>query len=225
LNNSSPRAFERVTTPTEAVDRLAELYDSASKALREAVERFLNEGVQPSPEIRAKFRYPKLRVTYSPEGVPPSSARAFAKFSEAGVYSTMVTHPEDFRAYLTEQLKPLVEEFGATIEVGVGDHEIPYPYVFESGDELGRGGATAPELARFFPTPSLANIGDEVADGIFDFKLGGERPLALFDAGRVDYSLRRLVHYTGSDWRAMQALLPSASAISAKLGLANADSG
>ena len=30
------------------------------------------------------------------------------------------------------------------------------------------------------------------------------RPLALFDAVRVDFSLRRLVHYTGSDWRAIQ---------------------
>ena len=29
--------------------------------------------------------------------------------------------------------------------------------------------------------------------------------LALFDAVRVDYSLRRLVHYTGSDWRHVQS--------------------
>ena len=29
-------------------------------------------------------------------------------------------------------------------------------------------------------------------------------PLALFDAARVDFSLRRLVHYTGSDWRHVQ---------------------
>src|SRR5215469_17126851 len=30
------------------------------------------------------------------------------------------------------------------------------------------------------------------------------RPLALFDAVRVDYSLRRLRHYTGTDWRDIQ---------------------
>ena len=101
----------------------------------------------------------------------------------------------------------MVEEFGATIEVGVGAQEIPYPYVFESGDELGRGGATASELARFFPIPSLSVVGDEIADGAFEMRPGFERPLALFDAVRVDYSLRRLVHYTGSDWRAMQPYL------------------
>ena len=77
--------------------------------------------------MRARFRYPELRVIYQPEGVPPSSARAFAKFSEPGVYSTTVTQPEDFRAYLLEQLEPLVEEFGATIEVGVGCAGNPLP--------------------------------------------------------------------------------------------------
>ena len=33
---------------------------------------------------------------------------------------------------------------------------------------------------------------------------GGPRPLALFDAVRIDFSLRRLVHYTGTDWRTIQ---------------------
>ena len=202
--NGVTRAFERAATPTEAVDRLAALYAAATGSLRAAVERFLHDGVLPSDEVRATFRYPELRVTYQPEGVPPTSARAFAKFTEAGVYSTTVTQPEDFRGYLLEQLQPLVAEFGADIEVGVGSQEIPYPYVFESGDELGRGGATASELARFFPVPSLADVGDEVADGAFEIRSGLERPIALFDAARVDYSLRRLVHYTGSDWRALQ---------------------
>jgi len=199
-----PRHFQRVATPAQAVDRLCVLYGEATAALREAVERFLRDGVGPSAETRAKFRYPQLRVAYEPEGVPPSSARAFAKFTEAGVYTTTVTQPEAFRAYLLEQLEPLVAEFGATLEVGVGSQEIPYPYVFESGDELGRGGASASELARFFPVPQLALVGDEIADGGFEIKPEAERALALFDAVRVDYSLRRLVHYTGSDWRAMQ---------------------
>jgi AMP nucleosidase len=50
----------------------------------------------------------------------------------------------------------------------------------------------------------LAAVGDEVADGLWRFESWRPRPLALFDALRVDYSLRRLVHYTGSDWRAVQ---------------------
>jgi AMP nucleosidase len=191
-------------TPVEAVDLLIQRYDEAVGALRGAVERFLRAGVAPSPEERARFRYPTLRVVYSPEGAPPANPRAFAKFSAPGVYTTTVTQPADFRAYLLEQLTPLYEEYGAEIEVGAGAQEIAYPYVFESGDELGRGGASAADLARYFPTPSLSVIGDEIADGQFEIRPDVERPLALFDAARVDYSLRRLVHYTGSDWRAMQ---------------------
>ena len=194
--------FTRVTTPREAVDHLARLYEDATHALRSAVERFLRTGEPPSAATRALFRYPELRLIYEPSVPPPSNPRAYAKFNEAGVYAVTVTQPADFRAYLLEQLEPLVSEYGAHIEVGVGDQEIPYPYVIESGDELTRGGADAAELARYFPIPSLATIGDETADG--EFVHDHERPLALFDAPRVDYSLRRLVHYTGSDWRAVQ---------------------
>jgi AMP nucleosidase len=55
-----------------------------------------------------------------------------------------------------------------------------------------------------FPTPRLVEIGDEVPDGVWEYIEGAPRPLSLFDAVRVDYSLRRLVHYTGTDWRDVQ---------------------
>ena len=48
-------------------------------------------------------------------------------------------------------------------------------------------------------------MGDEIADGLWHGEAADEpRPLALFDAVRVDFSLRRLVHYTGADWREIQ---------------------
>ena len=133
--------------------------------------------------------------------MPPIKQRAYAKFQGPGVYATTITQPAFFRNYLLEQLNYLVRDYGATIEVGVSDQEIPYPYVFERGDELGRGAHSAAELAQHFPTPLLAKVGDEIADGTWMFHENEPRPLALFDAARVDYSLRRLVHYTGSDWR------------------------
>jgi AMP nucleosidase len=199
-----PGLFQRAASPTDAVTRLERLYAQSAQAIRAAMARYGEDGRPPSAFERAKFRYPALRVIYAPEGVPPANARAFAKFTEAGIYTTTVTHPRDFAPYLLEQLKPLVGEFGATLETGLSEQEIPYPYVFESGDELGRNGALASDLARFFPAPSLDAVGDEIADGTFDLGKTSERPLALFDAVRVDYSLRRLVHYTGSDWRHMQ---------------------
>ena len=97
--------FERVSTPAEAVDRLEGLYQGATQALRGAVERFLKDGEPPSAATREFFRYPELRLIYEPNGPAPPSPRAYAKFSEAGVYTTTVTQPADFRDYLLERLE------------------------------------------------------------------------------------------------------------------------
>ena len=62
-------------------------------------------------------------------------------------------------------------------------------------------GSTAPrqaELALWFPTTELANIGDEIADGEWVQSAEAPRPLSLFDGPRVDFSLARLRHYTGT---------------------------
>jgi len=192
-------------TPAAAVDRLEELYGKATSALATALDRYLDTRRPPTASTRAGFRYPSLRVVYSDTGRPrPVNRRAFAKLQRAGVYETTITHPGAFRGYLLEQLAPLVSEYGAEIQIDISSQEIPYPYVLERTEEVARLGVTASELARHFPTPQLAAVGDEIADGQWEYREGEPRPLALFDAARVDYSLRRLVHYTGSDWRHVQ---------------------
>ena len=195
----------KILTPGEAIDRLEVIYAASTTALTDALDRYLAKRRPPSLQARATFRYPLLRIYYHDRAQPhPVSRRAFAKLQRYGVFETTITHPAFFRGYLMEQLGPLVEEYGAEIEVAVSDQEIPYPYVLERTEELSRAGVTPGELARHFPTPNLAAVGDEIADGLVDLDDGRALPLALFDAARVDYSLRRLVHYTGSDWRHVQ---------------------
>src|SRR5207253_3589888 len=67
-----------------------------------------------------------------------------------------------------------------------------------------RDGTVVGELATWFPVPLLSVVGDEIADGLWRQVADEPLPLALFDAVRTDYSLRRLVHYTGCDWRQVQ---------------------
>jgi AMP nucleosidase len=188
-----------------AVDRLERLYSEATGALAAALERYLATGEPPSVQARAGFRYPLLRIQHR-DGIstPTVNRRAFARLQRPGIYETTITHPHAFRRYLLEQLCPLIEEYGARVEVSVSAQEIPYPYVLERTDEFVSGRITSADLARHFPTPQLATVGDEIADGEWEFREGQARPLSLFDAARVDYSLRRLVHYTGSDWRHVQ---------------------
>ncbi len=191
-------------TPRQAVAELIRLHGEATGALRAALERYFETRELPSAADRARFRYPELAVTYVAHGPQPSIARAYGKFQGPGTYVTTVTQPDMFQDYLVAQLSYLVEDYGASISVGVSGQEIPYPYVFERGDELGRGAVTSAELASIFPAPMLSAVGDEIADGTYDLPEGAPRPLSLFDAARVDYSLRRIVHYTGTDWRCVQ---------------------
>ena len=130
---------------------------SSCAALGRALDRYL--ATAQAADGRGARRLP---LSAAARRLPPRSARAartrraFAKFQRPGVYETTVTQPRHFRSYLLEQLEPLVAEYGAEIEVGVSDQEIPYPYVLERVDEHRRRGVTAGELARHFPTPLLA---------------------------------------------------------------------
>jgi AMP nucleosidase len=197
-------AFIVVQTAEQAVDRLALLHERATTALNQALKRYLKDRIEPDAEQRAMFRYPELRLTYHCQGEVPQTTRAYAKVQLPGTYSVTVTHPAAFRKYLLEQLVPLMHDFTVTVEVGISQQNIPYPYVVEQGDELAGSGVTAAVLARVFPSTDLSAATDGIADGLYDWENTDPLPLALFDAARVDFSLRRLVHYTGSDWRHVQ---------------------
>nr|WP_294977437.1 AMP nucleosidase [uncultured Pseudomonas sp.] len=191
-------------TAEEAVDQLAVLHERATGALNQALKRYLKERAVPDAEQRSLFRYPELRVVYLCQGEVPSTTRAYAKVQVPGTYAVTITQPKAFRKYLLEQLRPLMDDFTVRVEVGVSQQNIPYPYVVEGGDELGGSGVTAAELARVFPSTDLSATSDGIADGLYEWEGADPMPLALFDAARTDFSLRRMVHYTGSDWRHVQ---------------------
>src|SRR5262245_4553850 len=187
-----------------ALDKLEQIYETASTGLVGALDRYLKMGERP-PKETLNLCYPLLRVVYHDVARPlPTHRRAFGRLQRIGAYETTITHPREFRTYLTEQLQPLATEYGARIEVEPSRQRIPYPYVLDRSEELVGAAVNVADLARHFPTPQLSAVGDEIADGEWDFREGQPRPLALFDAVRVDYSLQRLVHYTGSDWRHVQ---------------------
>jgi len=123
-----------------------------------------------------------LRLIYDCQGEVPSTIRAYAKVQVPGTYSVTVTHPEEFRGYLLDQLGPLLSDYTVRLEVGLSEQNIPYPYVVEQGDELAGSGVTAAELARVFPSTDLSAASDGTADGLYDWENIDPLPLALFDA-------------------------------------------
>ncbi len=182
------------------IDRLCEMFDESVAALRSALAAYLLRGERPDPEARARglFAYPELRIDYSFDSPPHFPPRAFGRLNQPGRYAISVARPRHFRKYLAEQLEYLVRDYQVEISVGPSASEIPYPYVLDGTDDLRLDGATAADLSRWFPATELSHIGDEVADGTWDYARHAERPLALFDGPRVDFSLARLRHYTGT---------------------------
>jgi AMP nucleosidase len=182
------------------LDALIERYERSVTQLRRAIAAYLAKGELPLPAERAQglFAYPELRVDYEAEGRLPRITRAFARLNQSGSYAISITRPRLFRRYLEEQLSLLVRDYKVRVSVGLSDQEIPYPYVLDGSDELSLDGAIATDLARWFPSVRLPDIGDEIADGLFALSADPTRPLSLFEGPRVDFSLARLRHYTGT---------------------------
>lgn len=191
--------MSKLKTPKAVVAALEKQYTASVDNLTAALAKFLKDGTTPSKEDResGKFAYPEIRITYDPDGPSPPYSRAWGKISEPGVYATTITQPSFFRDYLLEQLNPLMKDYDVTVEVHRSNVEIPYAYVWDPEKAAGLEDVSPAELAKWFPAPHLSHIGDEVADGEL-YDAGTERPLALFDASRTDYSLKRLHHYTGT---------------------------
>jgi AMP nucleosidase len=194
----------QINTPVEAVDELERLYTRAVTALVDAIRRYAETGEPPAPEERALFRYPELRVTYLPGGPAPKLARAYGQLMWPGEYGVTVTQPAYFRRYLLEQLELLVGDYGVELSVRVSGSEIPYSFVLDAAGAAAFENVPAEDLARHFPSPRLTQVGDAVVDGLRVERLDGMRPLALFDAPRIDYSLKRIQHYTGAPWSDVQ---------------------
>ena len=78
---------------------------------------------------------------------------------------------------------------------------IPVHFSFAEHDHIE--GSLSPErrllLRDLFDLPDLGAMDDGIANGTFVAAPGQPRPLSLFTAPRVDYSLHRLRHYTGTD--------------------------
>ena len=188
-----------MTQALQIVEELDRLYTASVSRLKEALTAYLADGTVPSLEDRAHgcFAYPEIRLIFRGEGGRPTPMRSFGRLVSPGDYRISVTKPALFADYLIEQLTLLIEDYDVTVEAVAGRQEIPFPYVLDPGHALSLDTVSAAELARFFPATELAHIGDEIADGLW-MTADGNRPLALFDGLRTDFSLARLRHYTGT---------------------------
>ena len=189
-------APERFDDPAAAVARVREIYDGSVAHLREALRRFVAGETLPGP-VRAC--YPVVRVRT--ETVARADSRlSYGFVSGSGVFETTLTRPDLFGDYFGEQFQLLRLNHGVALEIGTSTQPMPVHFSLADNDHLE--GSLPPErrlrMRDLFDLPDLAAMDDGIANGTHEPAPGEPRPLSLFTAPRVDYSLHRLRHYTGT---------------------------
>ena len=195
------RYWPQMESPEKIIEDLTRLYEESVERLRADIVAFAREGALPKPEKRSdgSYAYPEIRLRFRGGTRSSDTSRAYGRLNAPGIYSTTVTRPKLFADYLAEQLRLIGSDYDVDCEVGLSRQEIPFPYVLDGAAGAELAGISPNELARHFPATELADIGDELADGIDVGGPGDPNPLSLFDGLRTDFSLARLAHYTGTD--------------------------
>ena len=193
----APTAFHDAAA---ALARAQEIYQASLQHLRAQLQAFMALPAQPSqPLPRVRACYPFVRLTTN-SSVHPDTRLAYGYVAHAGHHETTLTRPDLFASYYLEQFRQLLANHAAPLEVGISNQPIPLPFSFADGEYFD-GGLSAWQramLADVFDLPDLMAMDDRIANGTHVARAGEAAPLALFTAPRVDYSLQRLRHYTGT---------------------------
>ncbi len=185
---------------TDAAGALAYVMEIYAENITYLQEEFSSFAGGATPSQRIESYYPYVAVeTRHPTKVDTRLSYGFV--AGPGRYSATLTRPDIFAHYYLEQFQHLLKNHGVPLEIGVSATPIPIHYAFPGGAHIES--KLSPErtglLHEMFTLPDLRGVDDAIANGTWTGAEGAEVPLALFTAPRVDYSLQRLRHYTGTD--------------------------
>lgn len=181
----------------KALQWVREIYNSNIEYLRYAFLEF-QKGKWHEGRVHAHYPYLEITTRKSPA---VDNRLSFGFLSRPGTYRTTLTRPDLYRAYYIEQFSLLLKNHPeADLRIGVS--AVPIPLHFALGEMFHLEGDLSPEqmgkLPEIFDQPDLTIMDDTIPNGTHVPKAGDPAPLALFVAPRVDLSLQRLKHYTGT---------------------------
>ncbi len=187
-------------TPRAALDQIRLIYGQQVQHLREAVQHFASGQALPGL-MRGCYPYVRIQVdSTARKQVPENLGLSYGFVADAGRYETTLTQPDLFAGYYLEQLQLLQQNHGVEFEVGTSTQPIPVHFAFAQDDHVE--GVMPPDrralMRDLFDLPDLEAMDDGIANGTHRLRPGESQPLSLFTAPRVDYSLQRLHHYTGT---------------------------
>jgi len=193
---------ESFDDPDAAVARIADIYNDSVARLRDGFARAAG-GEQPGP-VAANYPFAGFSVSHAE--LNTDARHSYGVLLEAGDYRATLTRPDLFGAYYREQITLVMRRHRIPVQVGLSHRPIPLPYVVESS-VIDIGEREVRALQENFALPDLDTTDDAIADGTLSRRADRPNPLALFSAERVDYSLARLQHYTGTSAEHFQGFI------------------
>lgn len=190
----------RFSDADAALAQVMRIYEGSIAHLRQAMQGFV-AGTEMDGHVRACYPLVRLQTeTVSRKGGPEGAGLSYGFVEGPGRFETTLTRPDLFASYYRKQFQLLLQNHGVELEIGTSTQPIPVHFSFAENDHI-EGTMDATRRARMrdvFDLPDLAAMDDGIANGTHEPRAGEPQPLSLFTAPRVDYSLHRLRHYTGT---------------------------
>ncbi len=192
----------RHSDPQAALAQVQLIYAQQIDHLRQAMQRFVAGESLPG-HVRACYPFVRIHTHTVARATPQAlegTRLSYGFVAGPGRYETTLTRPDLYSDYYLEQFRLLLQNHQVELEVGTSTQPIPVHFSFAEKDHVE--GSMTPErrllMRDVFDLPDLAAMDDGIANGTYEPRAGEPQPLSMFTAPRVDYSLQRLRHYTGT---------------------------
>ena len=192
----------RYTDPAAALAQVQAIYNQQIAHLRSAMQSYVAGQTLPG-HVRACYPFVRIHtdtVARATLETPDILQLSYGFVAGPGRFETTLTRPDLYGAYYLEQFRLLMQNHDVALEVGTSTQPIPIHFSFAENDHIEGTMSTARRMLMrdVFDLPDLAAMDDGIANGTYEARPGEPQPLSLFTAARVDYSLQRLRHYTGT---------------------------
>lgn len=188
------------TDPSKAVKAIESIYNKSSDLIHDAFSQLL-EGKEVPESLLAEATYPYVGIHVTPKDLNLDARLSYGVVAEAGIYGGTVTRPDIFKRYYQDQISLLMERHKVPVYVGASNWPIPLPFAMDHTpaqlDPRALDMGQLWQMQTGFALPNLTRVNDDIAN--CTYRPGnGTKPIFMFSGERVDYSLHRLHHYTGT---------------------------
>ncbi len=189
---------EVISDVEQALAKLKALYQDSCHQITSSYEDLI-EGTPLPGNLQEKACYPYLGIDVTPESIQDHHCSlSFGMADTPGPYGVTLTRPELFESYYREQLQALKDNHGVDFIIGKSRWPIPLPFVMDHVT-TDLTDAQKLRLKLDFALPNLTRVTDDIVNANHPYEDPSTPfPLGLFHGERVDYSLNRIHHYTGT---------------------------